>query len=492
MSLKKKTETTKVATEGKLSKKIGFFVGLGLFLFILIMPTPQRLEPIGKRVLAVALLMATWWGTEAIPIPITSLLPIGLFPILNISGAKANTGISMLPLYAHWVVYLVLGVFILSAAIVKWNLHKRIALYIIKIMGNKPSRIVLGFMLATAFISMWMSNTTATAMMMPVAMSLLMQIGASHKDSFGKCLMLGIPFSATIGGVATIIGTGTNMTGVALIKDTVGIEISFFDWMLKIGLPFAVIIIPLMWLFMTKYYKINSGKQLSTTVVSDEIKKLGKMSRGETLTVIIFICAVILWLTKSLYKPLFPMIGDETIAILAAIALFVTPVDYKKGEFVLDIKTAVEKVSWGTLLLIGGALTIGVAFSNAGCATWVAGGLGFLSNVPTIGIVLFVAIVVAFLTEVTTNMVVVAAFLPMLVGIAESAGIPPLLLMLTATISASFAFMLPPATPPNAIAYGTGYIDIKDLVKTGFWVKLICLVVFPFILYLITMNLFSV
>ena len=488
-NVKKKNVETK---KSPLSRRIGFFLGLILFFIMLIIPTPSGLEPIGQKVFAVALLIVTWWGTEAIPIPITSLLPIALFPLLNISGAKADTGINMLSLYAHWVVYLVLGVFVLSAAIVKWNLHKRIALQIIRLSGSKPSRVVLGFMTGTAFISMWMSNTTSTAMMMPVAMSLLLQLDASHDDPFGKCLMLGIPFAATIGGIGTIIGTGTNLTGVALIKDMVGVEISFFEWMLKIGLPFVVFIIPAMWLFMTKYYKIDSNTKLDTSVVYDELEKLGAISKGEKLTIAIFLVAVTLWLTKSLYKPYVPFIGDETIAILAAVAVFVTPVDFKKGIFVMDIETAVEKVSWGTLLLVGGALTIGVAFANAGCAAWIASGLGFLSNVPPLGVVLFVSIAVAFLTEVTTNMVVVAAFLPVLVGIAQSVGMSPMLLMLTATISASFAFMLPPATPPNAIAYGTGYIDIKDLVKTGFGVKVICLIIFPIVLYVLTTGVFNI
>jgi sodium-dependent dicarboxylate transporter 2/3/5 len=483
-------EKSNMQPENPMSRRVGFFLGLALFLAILIMPTPTGLEPIGQKVLAVAVLMATWWGTEAIPIPITSLLPIALFPVLNISGAKPTTGISMLPSYAHWVVYLVLGVFVLSAAIVKWNLHKRIALHIIRLSGNKPSRVVLGFMVATAFISMWMSNTTATAMMLPVAISILVQIDAAHDEPFGKCLMLAIPFSATIGGIGTIIGTGTNLTGVALIKDTIGLDISFYEWMMKIGLPFVILIIPAMWFFMTKYYRVNQSIQLDTSVVNDELKKLGKMSKGEKLTVAIFLVAVVLWLTKTLYQPYFPMLGDETIAMLAAVAPFIIPVDFKKGIFVMDIKTAIEKISWGTLLLIGGALTIGGAFASAGCAAWIASGLGFLEGVPMFGIVMFVALIVAFLTEVTTNMVVVAAFLPMLVGIAESVGVSPFLLMLTATIASSFAFMLPPATPPNAIAYGTGYIEMKDLIKTGFWVKVICLVIFPIVLYLVTLRTF--
>lgn len=479
--------------EYKKYKKIGLIVGLLLFFVILLMPTPEGLTVVGQKVLAVALLMVVWWGTEAVPIPITSLLPIVLFPLLSISGAKPDPdiGIVTFTYYSYPVIMLAIGIFLLAGAIVKWNLHKRISLSIIKLMGDKPSRIVLGFILATAFISMWMSNTTSTAMMIPIALALLMQIGADHNSSFGKCLILSIPFAATIGGIGTIIGTGTNITGVAVIKQLVDIEISFFEWF-KIGLPFVIVILPLMWIFITKFFKIDEKESIDLKVINDEIKNLGKMSKGEILTLAVFITAVILWITRIFWKKMFPFIGDETISIIAGISLFIIPVNFKKGQFLLDIKTGMESVSWGTILLLGGAMTIGKAFAKSGITDWIAGGLGFLNGVPTIFIVIFIGVIVAFLTEVTTNMVVVAAFLPMLSALAVKLGVSPLLLMLTATVSASFAFMLPPATPPNAIAYGSGYIDIKDLVKVGFWLKLICLAVFPAIIYLITMGLFGI
>ena len=474
-------------------QKTGLLLGIILFALTLILPVPKGLSSIGHKVLATSLLMVVWWGTEAIPIPITSLLPIILFPLLGISGANPDPdiGIETFTYYSYPVIMLAIGVFLLAGAIVKWNLHKRISLNIIKMTGSKPSRIILGFILATAFISMWMSNTTSTAMMIPIALAMLTQAGSDHNSPFGKCLILSIPYSATIGGIGTIIGTGTNITGVAIIKQMIDVELSFYDWF-KIGLPFVIVLIPLMWLFMTRYYKVDEDVSLDTKIIEEEINSLGNMSRGEILTSAVFIATVTLWITRIFWKDMFSFIGDETISTLAGISLFIIPVNLKKGEFLLDIETGLQSISWGTILLLGGAMTIGKAFSQSGITDWIAGGLGFLEGIPTLVIIVLIGVVIAFLTEVTTNMVVVAAFLPMLSPLADKLGVPPLLLMLTATISASFAFMLPPATPPNAIAYGSGYIDINDLMKTGFRIKLICLAVFPAVIYLISIKLFGI
>ncbi len=465
-------------------KQFGLIVGCIAFLYILVMPVPYGLDPVGQKVLAMAVLMVVWWGTEAIPIPITALLPIVLLPVLGVAGAKGNQeiGLSIYKNYSHPVIMLALGIFMLAGAIVKWNLHKRIALNIVRLSGNKPSLVVLGFIASTAFISMWMSNTTATAMMIPVAMALLLQIGEDHKSSYGKCLVLSIPFAATLGGVGTVIGTGTNMTGVSIINTLTGIDISFYDW-LKIGIPFVVVQIPVLWLFMVSHFKVNASAKFDMRIVNDEIRSLGPMGRGEKYTSFVFLGAVMLWLTRILWKDYLPYIGDDTISTLVGIMLFIIPVNIKKGEFLLDIKTGLESISWSTILLLGGALTMGDAFAKAGVADWIATYLSFLRGLPEFLVVILIGIIVAFLTEVTTNMVVVAAFLPMIAALAATTGISSLLLMITVTVCSSFAFMLPPATPPNAIAYGTGYIDIKDLMKVGLRVKLICLAIFPFIIY---------
>lgn len=479
--------------EYKNYQKVGLILGILIFGLVLLMPTPEGLSLLGKKVLAMSLLMVIWWGTEAIPIPITSLLPIVLLPLLGVAGAKPdpNVGIDIFKNYSHPVIMLALGIFLLSGAIVKWGLHKRIALNIVRISGNRPSMIILGFSVATAFISMWMSNTTSTAMMIPVAVALLVQMESSPDSPFGKCLILSIPFSATIGGIGSIIGTGTNMAGIAIIKELTGTEISFYSWF-KIGLPFAIAIIPIMWFLMTKYYKVNETQTFNLDVIHEELDNLGKMSKGEKLTLFVFLLAAFLWLSRIFWKSKLPFIGDETISTFIGVILFLIPINFKKGELLLDIKTGMKSISWGTILLLGGAMTLGHAFSKAGVANWIAGGLGFLDGIPEILVVIIIGVIVAFLTEVTTNMVVVAAFLPMISAVAVSIGASPVLLMLTVTVAASFAFMLPPATPPNAIAYGSGYIQIKDLIKVGLLVKIACLAVFPIIMYLITMGIFGI
>lgn len=476
-------------------KKLGLIIGLIIFGFILIIPTPEGLTVIGQRVLAVSLLMVVWWSTEAVPLAMTSLLPLALFPLLRISGKAGENDLAFYSSYAHWVVFLIMGVFFISSAIVKWDLHKRISLTIVKIFAGRPKFIILGFMLATATVSMWMSNTTATAMMIPVALALVDQLASRSEDikkRMGKALVISIPFSASIGGIGSIIGTGTNMAGIALIEEFTGMQITFTGWF-KIGLPFVIVILPLLWFFMVKYYKIDQiDLNMTSDVINDEIAKLGTVSRGEKNVLIVFFTTAILWISSELWSSYVPFIGDETIAILGALALFVIPVDWKKGEFTLDIKTAVRGVSWETLLLVGGSLAVGGVFAKAGVADWVGSYLGFLANLPEFMIILILGAMCAMLTELATNMVVVTAFIPVIVGIAANLGISPILLMLTATISSSFAFMMPQGTPPNAIAVGSGAIETRDLIKVGFLVKLICVTVFPLILFGITVGIFGI
>lgn len=476
-------------------KKLGIIVGLLIFVALLLMPTPEGLTVIGQKVLAVSVLMVIWWSTDAIPLAMTSLLPLALFPLIGVTGKSGQNDISFYSSYSHWVVFMIMGVFFISAAIVKWDLHKRISLTIVKIFAGRPALIILGFMLSTATVSMWMSNTTATAMMIPVALALVDQLGERNKevkDRMGKALVSSIPFAASIGGIGSIIGTGTNMAGIALIQEFTGMEISFTGWF-KIGLPFVIIILPIIWFFMVKFFKVDKiDLNMTPDVIEDEIDKLGPVSKGERNVLIVFSITAILWITSELWGGYFPFISDENIAIIGALALFIMPVDWKKGEFTLDIKTAVRGVSWETLLLVGGSLAIGGVFASAGVAEWIGSYLGFLGNFPEFVIILILGVLCALLTEVATNMVVVTAFIPVIVGIAANLGISPILLMLTATISSSFAFMMPQGTPPNAIAIGSGALETKDLIKVGFWVKMICIATFPLILFGITVGVFGI
>lgn len=472
-------------------RKIGLIVGILVCALLLIMPTPTGLSELGQKVLAVSVLMIIFWCTEAIPIPMTALLPILLYPLLGITGAKGQNEIQLFTHYAYPTVYLVLGVGFLASAMQRWDLHRRMALGIVLRVGSKPSRIILGFILATAVVSMWMSNTTATAMMLPVAASIIASMGDQVTSGFKKALVLCIPFAATMGGAATVIGTTTNPTGIGIIRETIGIDISFLEW-LKIGLPFTVVMLPLMWIYLRKFYKTDEMKDIEINVVKDEYAKLGPMNKGEKLTLAIFIVSVLLWVTRTLWKGYVPFATDETIAIAIAIATMVIPVDYKKGIYVLEGKRALAEAPWGTMILLGGSMVMGNAFTNAGVAGWVASNLGVLSNMPELVIIIAVGVVTAVLTEVTTNAVVVASFLPVLAGIGQAVGMPPLQLMLTCMIASNFAFMLPPATPPNAIAYSTGAIEVSDLMKAGLGLKIIGLILFPLMMYFVTFGIFKV
>ncbi len=472
-------------------RKIGLIAGVILSAILLAMPAPAGLTVLGQKVLAVSVLMIVFWMTEAIPIPMTALLPILLYPLLGITGSKGQNEIELFRHYAYPTVYLVLGVGFLASAMQKWGLHRRMALGIVKKVGSKPSRIILGFILATAFISMWMSNTTATAMMLPVAISIIATMGDQITGGFKKALVLAIPFAATLGGIATVIGTTTNPTGIGIIQETLGLEISFLEWM-KIGLPFTAIMLPVVWIYLRKFYKTDKMADINIDVVNNEYEALGPMNKGEKLTAVVFAASVLCWVTRSLWKVYIPFATDETIAIAIAISTMVIPVDYKKGVYLLEGKQALSEAPWGTMLLLGGSMVMGNAFTDAGVAQWVASNLGALSSMSPIVIIITVGLVTAILTEVTTNAVVVASFLPVLAGIAKGIGMDPLQLMLTCMIASNFAFMLPPSTPPNAIAYSTGAFEISDLMKAGLGLKIIGLVLFPLIMYFITFGLLGV
>ncbi|MBC8590124.1 SLC13 family permease [Wansuia hejianensis] len=487
-----KVESKEKENAGKFKvRKIGLIVGVVIFLILLMMPTPTGLSELGQKVLAVSVLMIIFWMTEAIPIPMTALLPILLYPIVGITGAKGQNEISLFTHYAYPTVYLVLGVSFLASAMQRWGLHRRMALWIVLKVGSKPSKIILGFILSTAVVSMWMSNTTATAMMLPVAASIIASMGNQVTDGFKKALVLSIPYAATLGGLATVIGTTTNPTGIGIIQQTLGIEINFMEW-LKIGLPFTVVMLPVMWIYLRKFYKTDNMKEIEINTVKEEYKSLGPMNKGEKLTSVVFCVSVLLWVTRALWKDYIPFATDETIAIAIAISTMIIPVDYKNGVYLLEGKHALAEAPWGTMLLLGGSMVMGNAFTDAGVAEWIASNLGILSTMPEIVIIIAVGLVTAVLTEVTTNAVVVASFLPVLAGIAKGIGMDPLQLMLTCMIASNFAFMLPPATPPNAIAYSTGAVEVSDLMKAGFGLKLIGLIVFPIIMYFVTFGMFGV
>lgn len=414
-----------------------------------------------------------------------------MYPILGITGARGQNDIQLFRHYSYQTIFLILGVGFLATAMVKWGLHRRISLWIVMKVGKKPSMIVLGFILATAVVSMWMSNTTAAAMMLPVAMSIIATMDKQVSGGFKKAMVLGIPFAATLGGLGTLIGTTTTPTGTSIIAETLGIEIGFVEWM-AIGLPFVIVMLPVCWIWLVKFYKVDKLDEINVSIIKEEYKALGAMNKGEKVTLAIFAVAVVAWMTSGLWKKYLPFVTDETITIAIAMAFLVIPIDFKKGEYVLSGKEAFSDAPWETMILLGGSMVMGNALTDAGVTGWIAGALSGLNGMSELMIIIIVGVVTAFITEVTTNAVVVASFLPVLAGVAQGIGMDPLRLMLVCMVASNFAFMLPPGTPPNAIAYSTGAFEIKDMMKAGLGLKILGLIVFPIIMFFITFGLFGV
>lgn len=450
---------------------------------------PTGLDMVGWKVLGIIFSMVILWITEAVPIGITSLLPIVLCPILGLAGRTAGkgTGINCWEGMASPASVMVIGMFFLSAAMVKWNLHKRIALTIIAMLAGKPKNILLGFIIATGVISAFMSNTTCIAMMLPLALALLTQMEEKPGSKFGMALILSLPYASSIGGIATSIGSGTNIAAISMINKMNNIEIGFLDW-LMIGGPFSVIMIPLLWLLMCYLFKVTNNNHTDINIIRQELSKLGSMQDGELKMFIFFILSTLcLIFRKFIIAPFFPLLGDENLFIVIGFLLFIVPVNLKKGIFLMDLKTA-KNISWDTYLLIAGGLTMGSMFQKAGIAKWLASHLDFMAGWHIITMMVVLMLIVAFLSELCSNIIIALAFLPVVYTMAINFGYNPLFLQFAVALSSSFAFMLPSGTPPNALAYGYGYFEIKDMAKTGFWVQLLCCIVMPFVLFLISAN----
>ncbi|MGD8630759.1 MAG: DASS family sodium-coupled anion symporter [Gammaproteobacteria bacterium] len=457
---------------------IGLVLGPLVFLLLLALPEPAGLSPQGMRVAAVAALMAIWWVSEAIPVPATALLPILLFPVLGVLGGSEITRA-----YGHHLIYLFLGGFLIAVTMEKWNLHHRIALHTIHLVGVTPNRIVLGFMLATAFLSMWISNTAATMMMVTIAIAVLRETAQDAAETpdasrFGVTLMLGIAYAASIGGVATLIGTPPNAIFAGVVEKTYGISIGFVDWM-KFGLPLSLVMLAITWVYLTRIRFRGEQPQLAggQTFVNDQIRRLGPMSRAEKGVAAVFSLVALLWILRGLYWPAaLGMVTDSTIAIAGALLLFVIPVNLARREFLLDWKTAVT-IPWDIILLFGGGFALAEGFSESGLTTWLAGLLGVLQGTDIVLIVAAVVLLVIFLTEVTSNTATASLLLPVMAALAVAVEVHPFGLMAATVIAASFAFMLPVATPPNAIVYGSHVVGIQQMAWAGLWLNLLAVVV---------------
>ncbi|MBL1142648.1 MAG: DASS family sodium-coupled anion symporter [Proteobacteria bacterium] len=464
------------------NKNIGLATGLLLFIVILLFPTPESLPLEAKHVLAVAALMASWWVTEAIPIPATALLPILLFPILGVmSGTEVTQP------YAHHLIYLFLGGFLIAVTIEKWNLHRRIALYTIELIGVTPRRIILGFMIASASLSMWISNTAATMMMVTIGLAVLKQVvdeierdpdlhidTSPKKFRFGIALMLGIAYAASIGGIATLIGTPPNAIMAGVIETHFNQNISFLNWMI-FALPLSVTMLFITWYYLTHFAFPSEIEHLpgGKETIEREIDELGKMSRQEKTVLLVFGLVAILWITRGFIKvEAFKFITDSTIAMAGALLLFIIPSNLKKGEFLLDWKTAC-KIPWDILILFGGGFALAKGFTDSGLTQVIANQLDVLQGSNLLLIIIAVTTVVIILTEITSNTATASMFLPIIAALAVAMYIHPYTLMIAVALAASFAFMLPVATPPNAIAFSSHYFTIRQMARTGIWLNLI-------------------
>jgi len=460
-----------------LSRKLGLFLGPILFIVFNNWPTVIVSEQ-GDAVIAIALWMVIWWITEAVSISVTALLPLILFPLLEIMPI-AEVGAN----YGSPIIFLFFGGFVMALALEKVNLHKRIALTIIKITGTTPNKVVLGFMIATASLSMWISNTASTVVMLPIAISVIGLLvndadGFTKNDrNFALSVMLGIAFSANAGGIATVIGTPPNSVMIGLLENEYNIEISFLKWML-IGVPFAAIMIAIIYLVLVKWMYPNKQLKFTTSndVINSEIEKLGPMSGKEKMVLIIFGITVFLWIFRTLINKIFPELGlsDTIISMLAAISLFAIPYNLRKSDFLISWSDT-SRLAWGILILFGGGLALAKGMSVSGIVDLVANAIA----ASDISILLTAALLITlmlFMTELMSNVALVAVLAPVVAGIALGLGIPILYLLIPVTIASSCAFMLPMATPPNAIVFASGYIQVHQMAKVGIVLNLISVV----------------
>ncbi|AEM69587.1 anion transporter [Allomuricauda ruestringensis DSM 13258] len=466
--------------------KRNIFLVLGPLVFFILQSfdPPADMSESAFSMLGITLWMAIWWVTEAIPIGVTALLPIILFPLTGAVDLSSTTAS-----YGHRYIFLYMGGFMLAIAIEKWNLHKRIALHVIRIIGTNVSKIILGFMVATAFLSMWISNTATSVMMLPIAMSIVTQLKdnpATREDEnliFGKALMLGIAYSASIGGVATLIGTPPNLVFAGYVEEVYGIEITFWQWA-KWGLPIAIPLLVIAWIYLTRFAFTFKQKEFpgGRKEINQLIEQLGPMKKEEKIILGIFIFTAFAWISRSfVLQPLLPAIDDTIIAMCAGILLFTIKSDNKK-EPLINWEDAV-KLPWGIILLFGGGMALASGFETTGLAAWLGNQMSLLQGLALIVLIVVIVASVNFITEVTSNLATTAMLLPILAPIAVGLNINPYILMVATTVAASCAFMLPVATPPNAVVFGSGYLKISDMAKSGIWMNLISIVFLSLMVY---------
>jgi sodium-dependent dicarboxylate transporter 2/3/5 len=453
-------------------QNIGMFIGPIVFVVMMMFAgTQTTMELHAWRVAAAGLWMAIWWATEAVPVPVTAFLPIVMFPFLEVSSLAQTTAS-----YANPIIYLFLGAFILALAVERWELHKRIALVILSYTGTDGRYLIAGFMVVAALLSMWMTNTSTTMMLMPIALSVANVIAQQNSHlspaqtkSFQTAMLLGLAYAATIGGLATLVGTPPNALLAAFLIENYDIKITFASWML-VGVPVMIIMLPLAWISLTRWtFKIDIPANASVSQHLNTLRQdLGNMTKAEKRVAVVFFLVVVCWMLRRPISNLLEIdfLSDTGIVMTAALLLFLLP-SGNKNQPQLMIWEDVSRLPWGVLILFGGGLSLASAVSSSGLAAWLGSSLTPLGSFGVFALVIAATAVVIFLTELTSNVATAATFLPVVGAVALELGVSPLLLCIPITLAASCAFMLPVATPPNAIVYASGVLTIPQMVKAG-------------------------
>ena len=447
----------------KLRQKAGWILGPSALLITLLLPPPDGLSPEGWATIGVGTLMAVWWVCETIPIPATALLPLALFPALGICDVSAAAA----P-FANPLIFLFLGGFLIAAAMQRWNLHRRIALNIIAKVGTRPHRILLGFLCASAFLSMWVSNTATTMMMYPIALSVVHVAGQTKdRSNFGVALMLGVAYGATTGGMATLIGTPPNALLAGFLDTAYGVRLGFGQWMMM-GVPLTLCALPIIYLVLTRLaFRLDRSEIPGLAdLINEQRIGLGRISRQELLVAIVFTITALAWICQPLLESAFPLLSDTVIAIGAALLLFMLPAGGTEGGSLLDWEST-KDVPWGVLLLFGGGLSLAANVQGHGVSTFIGAGFEGMNGWPILLLMALICFTMLMLTELTSNTATAAAFLPVVAAIAISLGQNPLLLLIPTALAANCAFMLPVGTPPNAIVFGSGLITLPQMARTG-------------------------
>jgi sodium-dependent dicarboxylate transporter 2/3/5 len=487
------------------SKTIGFWAGILVLLILLIMPVPEGMSPEALRALGVALLMAIWWMTECIPIYATAFVPIALFPLLGIldAGATAEN-------YGHNYVLMLLGGFFLAKSIELSGLHKRVALYIISKLGTSRKKIILSFMIATAFLSFWIANVAVVLLMLPIALAIVdkEEENPDRNPKFGLAMMLAIAYAASIGGTGSLIGTPPNMVFAGVFAKTFPDqpEIDFLEWM-KLGTPIVIIMLPIIWIYLTKYFKISGNFAGSKEVINEEIKAIGKISTMEKRVFAVFLFTALGWIFRrdivldsfvipgwSSLLGIKDYVHDSTVAILSALLLFAIPSGKssksKKRKTLLDWESA-SRVPWGVVMIVGGGYAIAESFNHTGLAIFLGSKMSFIGQYPMIIILIIVISLMIFITEINSNTATANIFLPVLAAMAIAGQMNPLLLMIPATFACSFSFMLPSGTGTNAVIFGSNRVTIPEMAKCGLGLNLLCIMLLTILMYAYVLPILS-